>query len=199
VIETVNGEKVSVREFQSRAKATREQLVNQYLYYYQMALMFGMDPTTDTSLTQYFSNIQNELDTPETLANQVLSAIEDDLMIKQYAGENQITVSEAEIEANIQNTFSYYPQGTLTPTLTPTSFAYSTLSAEQLLLVTATPTRTTAPTFTATAIVTQSPTVTPKPTATPVTEERKSKISSPRKLGGLSIGFVVLRNYFRKC
>jgi peptidyl-prolyl cis-trans isomerase D len=166
----VNGENVTVREFQSRAKATREQLVNQYIYYYQMAMMFGIDPSTDSSLSQVFTNIQNQLDSPDTIANQVLSYIEDDLFIKQYARENQITITDAEVEAEIQNTFSYFPQGTQTPTPSPTSFTYSTLSAEQLFLVTATPTSTTAPTLTATALVTKSPTVTPAPSATPMTE-----------------------------
>lgn len=171
VIETVNGEDVSVREFQARVKATREQLVNQYLYYYQMAMMFGMDPSTDSSLSQYFSNIQAQLDSPETLANQVLTYIEDDLFVKQYARDNGITVTEAEIEAEIQNTYSYFPEGTRTPTLTPTSFTYSTLSAEQLLLVTATSTPTLAPTPTPTVQVTKASTVTPAPSATPITEE----------------------------
>ena len=72
-IETVNNDKVTVREFQARAKATREQLVNQYLYYYQMAVMFGMDPSTDASLYQLFTNIQTQLDSPEAIANQVLT------------------------------------------------------------------------------------------------------------------------------
>ena len=79
-IETVNEEKVTVREFQARAKATREQLVNQYLYYYQMAVMFGMDPATDSSLSQLFTNIQTQLESPDMIANQVLTFIEDDLI-----------------------------------------------------------------------------------------------------------------------
>ena len=170
-IETVNNETVTVREFQARAKATREQLINQYVYYYQMAMMFGMDPSTDSSLSQVFSNIQSQLDSPESLANQVLTYIEDDLLIKQYAREMGITVTEQEVEAEIRNTYAYFPDGTRTTVPSPTSFTYSTLSAAQLLLVTATPTATTGPTFTATLLVTSAPTATPAPSATPITEE----------------------------
>ena len=170
-IETVNNDKVTVREFQARAKATREQLVNQYLYYYQMAIMFGMDPSTDASLNQLFTNIQNQLDSPEAIANQVLTYIEDDLFIRQYAEKNNVVVTEADIEKKIEELYKYFPAGTPTSTLTPTSFTYSTLSAEQLLLVTATATTTLAPSITPTVASTEVATKTPAPTATPVTEE----------------------------
>ena len=170
-IETVNAEKVTVREFQARAKARREQLVNQYLYYYQMAVMFGMDPSTDSSLSQLFTNIQATLESPETIANQVLTSIEDDLLIRQYAAKNNVVVTEAEIEQDIQELYKYYPAGTPSPTPTATSFGYSTLSAAQLMLVTATSSVSTTPTFTPITSGTVVPTATPMPTATQVTEE----------------------------
>ena len=84
---------------------------------------------------------------------------------------NNVVVSEAEIEKEIEELYKYFPAGTPTSTLTPTSFTYSTLSAEQLLLVTATPTTTLAPALTPTVASTEVATKTPAPTATPVTEE----------------------------
>lgn len=177
VIATVNGEDVTVREFVARAEATREQLVDQYIYYYQLATMFGMDPSTDTQLSQLFTDIQNQLDYPEYLANQVLTNIEDDLLLKQYGIENGITVTEADVEAAIQGTYQYFPAGTQTPTPTITLFSYPTLSSAQLNLVTATPTAlptntpTSGPTFTATLQGATVPSATPAPTATPVTQE----------------------------
>jgi len=169
VIETVDGEKVTAREFQARARATREQLINQYMYYYQMAVMFGMDPSTDASLTQVFNNIQFQLDSPEAIANQVLTYIEDDLFIRKYAQDNGITISEEEIQAEIYNTYGFFPDGTITPSPTSTSFSYSTLSSAQLLLVTATPAMVSGVTNTPTLVGTAAPTKTPLPTATPVT------------------------------
>jgi peptidyl-prolyl cis-trans isomerase D len=187
-IESVNSEKVTVREFQARAKATREQLVNQYLYYYQMAIMFGMDPATDSSLTQLFTNIQSQLESPETIANQVLTYIEDDLLIRQYAAKNNVLVTDAEIEQEIEDMYKYYPAGAPSPTPTATSFTYSTLSAAQLLLVTATPTATLGPTMTPTLTGTVVPTKTLIPTTTPVTEESyttsyKEALAHYRELG----------------
>jgi parvulin-like peptidyl-prolyl isomerase len=187
-IESVNTEKVTVREFQARAKATREQLVNQYLYYYQMAVMFGMDPATDSSLTQLFSNIQAQLESPDMIANQVLTYIEDDILIRQYAEKNNVVVTEAEIEKEIEDVYQYYPAGTPSPTPTATTFSYPTLSAAQLLLVTATSTMTMAPSFTPTLAGTAVSTKTPLPTITPVTEESytdsyKEALDHYRELG----------------
>ncbi len=170
-IEVVNGEKVTVREFQARSRATREQLVNQYMYYYQLAAMFGMDPSTDPSLSQMFSEIQYQLESPETLANQVLSYIEDDLFIRQYAEKTGILITAEEIQAELESDFGYFPLGTRTPTLTSTPVTMPTLSLEQLAFVTATFTPTTGPARTAALIGTTLPSQTPTPTATPVTAD----------------------------
>jgi hypothetical protein len=135
-IVTVDGEKVTIREFQAQAKASREQLIDQYMYYYQMAMMFGMDPSTDTSLSQLFTNIENQLADGKSLADQVLTGIEDTLIIKNYGIANGITITEADVEEAIRNTYGYFPGGTPTGTPTGTLQSYSTLSAAQLDLVT---------------------------------------------------------------
>jgi peptidyl-prolyl cis-trans isomerase D len=192
---TVNGDEVTVREFVSRTKATREQLVNQYMYYYQLAMMFGMDPSTDSQLTQLFTNIQNQLDSPQTMANQVITNIEDDLLIKQYAIAHGITVTSEDVETEIQNTYNFFPNGTLTPTPTATLFTYPTLSAAQLKLVTATPTL--EPTFTPTTNLTATaapqgtpvPSSTPAPSATPITEEGFTQLYQEALDHYASLGF----------
>jgi peptidyl-prolyl cis-trans isomerase D len=168
---TVNGDSVSVREFQARTKAARQQLINQYIQYYQLAIMFGMDPTTDSSLSQTFNSIQQQLDDSLSLGQQVMTNIEDDLVILQYARANGITVTADEVQNSIEDAYGYYPNGTPTPTLSATSFSYPTLSGTQLFLMTATPTLT--PTITATPGPTNTlaPTVAPSPTATPLTEQ----------------------------
>jgi peptidyl-prolyl cis-trans isomerase D len=194
-IVTVNGDEVTVREFVSRTKATREQLVNQYVYYYQLAMMFGMDPSTDSQLTQLFTNIQNQLDSPQTMANQVITNIEDDLLIKQYAIAHGITVTSEDVETEIQNTYNFFPNGTLTPTPTATLVTYPTLSAAQLALVTATPTL--EPTFTPTRNLTATaapqgtpvPTSTPAPSATPITEEGFTQLYQEALDHYASLGF----------
>ncbi|MEW6092832.1 MAG: peptidylprolyl isomerase [Chloroflexota bacterium] len=194
-IVTVNGEKVTIHEFQAQARASREQMIDQYMYYYQMALMFGIDPSTDSSLSSLFSNIQYQLSDPKSLADQILTSIEDTLLIKQYAIANGITVSEAEVEDAIRNTYGYFPDGTRTPSLTSTAVTFSTLSAAQLDLVTATPTlqptftRTAGPTLTATLEGTTVPSATPLPTATPLTEEGYTNLYADALVHYGALGF----------
>jgi parvulin-like peptidyl-prolyl isomerase len=174
---TVNGETATLREFQIRVKIARQRLIDQYMQYYQFAMMFGVDPTNDDSLSQTFSQIETQLTTPTYLGSQVLTDITNDFLIRQYARANGITVTEQEVEDAIRNTLGYYPDAT--PTLAPTGtpVVFSTLSATQFALLTPTVTSTTAPTRTLapsrtpdlTATVTPIPSITP--TATPYTLE----------------------------
>ncbi len=186
---TVNGDSVTMREFQVRVRVARQQYVDQYMQYYQFAQMFGIDLTTNTSMSQTMSQIQSQLDTPSLVGNQVLEDITNDLLIRQYAKANGIVVTEADVEKAIRDAYSYYPDGTPTPTPTGAPLAYPTWSATQYALMTPTvpatpaPSETPAPTQTPdlTATATTIPSLTPTtaatavpsltPTATPYTLE----------------------------
>jgi len=186
---TVNGDKVDMREFQVRVKIARQQYVDQYMQYYQMAMMFGIDPSTDSSLSSTLNQIQTQLATPSTIGEQVIEDITNDLLIRQYAKATGIVVSQADVDKAIQDAYGYFPNGTPTPTLTSTPLVYSTLSSTQYALMTPTipatitptetlvptqtldltATATTVPSITPTATVTLVPSITP--TATPYTLE----------------------------
>jgi peptidyl-prolyl cis-trans isomerase D len=167
---TVNGETLSMHEFQSRVRVTRQQMIGQYMQYMQLAQMFGMDPNSDTQMSQALSDITSQLDTPSTIGQQVIDDMVNDLLIRQYAKANGITVSPDEVEKAAQEALRYYPNGTPTATLTPTTLVYPTPNATQLALITPTPTPTLAPTNTPAATATLLPTNTPDltSTATPV-------------------------------
>jgi len=158
---TVNGETRSLHNFQARVRVTRQQLISQYMQYTQLAQMFGMDPNSDPQMSQSLSQITQELDTPASVGGQVIEDMINDLLIRQYAKVNGITVTAAEVDKAAQEALRYYPNGTPTATLTPTTLAYPTLDATQLALMT--------PTMTPTATETQTPapTSTVPPTATP--------------------------------
>jgi peptidyl-prolyl cis-trans isomerase D len=164
-IVTVNGEKYSIKDFQAEVRATRQQYISQYLNYEQYS-QFGLD------LSSQMSQISSTLDDTTTLGQQVLSGIEDRLLIRQYALANGITVTEADVEKEIQNQFGYYSEGTPTPAATSTTIVYPTLSTTQLALMTPTltpsltPTRTLYPTATPDLSATPSstPSITPSPT-----------------------------------
>ena len=191
---TVNGESVSMHEYQVRVRIARRQFVDQYMQYYQFAQMFGIDPATDSSLSQTLNQIQSLLDNPSQVGQQVLDEIANDLLIRQYAKANGIELTAAEVEKAIHDGFGYYPDGTPTPAPSSTPLSYSTWSATQYALMTPTipptsaPTQTFAPTQTLqyTATSTSIPSITP--TSTPYTlsgfEKRyKDGLDSYSKLG----------------
>ena len=191
---TVNGDSVSMHEYQVRVRIARRQFVDQYMQYYQFAQMFGIDPATDSSLSQTLNQIQSLLDNPSQVGQQVLDEIANDLLIRQYAKANGIELTAAEVEKAIHDGFGYYPDGTPTPAPSSTPLSYPTWSATQYALMTPTipptsaPTQTFAPTQTLqyTATSTSIPSITP--TSTPYTlsgfEKRyKDGLDSYAKLG----------------
>jgi parvulin-like peptidyl-prolyl isomerase len=167
---TVNGKSRSLHEFQIQVRVARQQLIGQYMQYTQLASMFGIDPTSDPQMSQSLTQITDELDTPSVLGSQVIDDMVHDLLIRQYAKANGITVSAADIEKAAQAALQYYQNGTPTPTLTPTTLVYPTLDATQLALITPTLTPTTALTDTLAPTQTLAPSPTPNltSTATPI-------------------------------
>ena len=156
---TINGESVTMREYQIRVKIARQQYVNQYMQYYQFAQMLGIDPTTDSNFSQTMGQIESQLSDPSVIGQQVVNEITDDLLIRQYAKANGIVVTEADIEKAIQDAYGYYPEGTPTPSPTLTPLTYPTWSATQFALMTPTSSTPLAPS--------QTPTETPAPSETP--------------------------------
>jgi parvulin-like peptidyl-prolyl isomerase len=147
----VNAEKITTKEFQARVKMQRNQMLNQYMQYLQYQDVFGLD------VSAQLEQIQTSLDLPTSIGQQVMDAMIDEALIRQEAKRRDISVSADEVEAFTREQFGYFPDGTPTPTITPTeaTITYPTLSAAQLELVTAT------------SVPTEGPTVTPPPTATP--------------------------------
>lgn len=151
----VNGEVISLGYWQERVQMYRLNLINtlqQYQYYQQT---FGMDTS------QQQQEIQTQLQSDPFLGETVINQIVDETLIRQEAQKRGITVTDAEVEERIQNLYNFYPNGTPSPTVTPTEFSTPTLSATQKALFqpTSTPTK---PSVTATP----SPTNTPEPAAT---------------------------------
>jgi hypothetical protein len=78
----------------------------------------------------------------------------DEVLIRQEAEKRGITVSAEEVEASVRENFSFFPDGTPTPTITPTDVSFPTLTSQQLTL------------YPSTTVPTEAPTSTPEPTAT---------------------------------
>lgn len=205
----VDNTSITVQEFQNQVGYQRWQLIQQYLSTYQTSQLFA----SDASFSEYFKSmldqITSQLDDPKVLGESVLDSLIDGIIIEQEAKSMGITVSDTEVEQEIQGAFGYYANGT--PTSMPTSaiIATSTLSPTQLALVTATPTEAiptvAPPTATSTAeveIVSPTPTTTnllPTATATPYTlegyEEQVKNYFS--QLGDVKFSEVDLKKLFR--
>jgi peptidyl-prolyl cis-trans isomerase D len=174
---------ITVSEWQARVRLQTQSLQNQYALYQQYGQMFGMD------YSQELQQIQSQINDPTSLGESVLDQMIDEELVRQEAAKRGITVGKAEVDAAIQGAYNFYPNGSPTPTITPTAVTFPTLSPQTLALVTITPTPTLiltptdtiAPTNTplipaatlssqtATPTLTPGPTETPFPTSTPYT------------------------------
>ncbi len=162
-VAVVNGEKITVGQFQARVRLERDSLINQYVQYAQLAQSFGMDFNTQ------LSSIETQLSNPMTVGQNVLDTMIYELIYRQEAQKEGISFSADDIEKEVQSFLGYYPNGTPTPEAQPTQAVVeaSTLSPEQLELVTATPE------------ATEAPESTPEPTATPAEDAAPTAVPVP--------------------
>ncbi len=130
----VTGVNITVGEWQARVRMERTRLINQLTLYEQYSQYFGMD------LSSQIQQISTQLNTPSTLGQSVLNEMIDEELIRQDAAKRGITVSAKEIDDAIQASYGYFPNGSPTPTITPSPVASPTFSPETLALVTLTPT-----------------------------------------------------------
>lgn len=157
----VDGESISTSAYIAQVKLTRQQMINQYIQYYQYAQMLGIDPTTNSSFSNMLNQVQSQLDDTATLGESVLNQMIDMVVVRHEAIKRGITVTKEEVDKSIQDAFGYYPNGSPTPASTATTIVYPTPNATEKALTfqSPTPSATTAPTSTGT--------LTPEPSTTP--------------------------------
>lgn len=127
---------ITVGDWQARVRLERRRLLGQLQLYQQYAQYLGMD------LSSQEQQIQSQLDSPATLGKSMLDQMINEELIRQEAAKRGITASSREIDGAIQDAFRFYPNGSPTPTLTPTAVLFPTLGPDTLALVTITPTAT---------------------------------------------------------
>ncbi len=195
-VEEVNGVKITSGEWQERVKLQRMQLVNVYNQYSFYQQNFGID------YSQQLQQISGMMASPETVGQQALDQMRDEVLIRQEAAKRGITVSEAEVEKSVQESLNFFPNGTPTPTVTPTEATFSTLTSQQLTLSpnTSTPTAVLTSTVTATATLdlsaTPAPTSTPAPATPTAVPQLPTETATPFTLEGYNAKYQeALKNY----
>lgn len=175
----VNGDKITTKEFQARVILQRNELLSQYMLYQQYQ-QFGLD------VSSQLSQIESSLSVPSVVGQGVLDNMISEVLIRQEAARRGITVSADELESFTREQFNFFPDGSPTPTITPTqvTITYPTLSPQQLALVTVTPVPTEGPTVTPPPTATLDPAVTPEPTSTVAPTPLPTPTSTPYTLEG---------------
>jgi len=154
---------LTVSEWQARVQLQTQNLQSEITMYQEYSQMLGMD------FSQQEQQIQSELNDPTTLGQSVLDQMIDEELIRQESAKRGITASKTEVDTAIQASYNFYPNGSPTPTITPTDVTLPTLSPLTLALVTITPTPTLVLTATNTPTITNTPTNTPTVLSTTTT------------------------------
>ncbi len=155
----VNGEIITTEQWQERVQVQRLILLDQY-----NQAVFQQNFGLDTSQQQ--QSILFSLQQPLVLGQQALDALVDETLIRQQAEKLGIAVTDEELEEAVRAAYGFFPSGTQTPTATATSFAFPTLSSQQLTLYPSTTTPTEFLTPAPTQTSTPNPAVTSTATAT---------------------------------
>ncbi|MGA2111718.1 MAG: SurA N-terminal domain-containing protein [Anaerolineales bacterium] len=162
-VATVGGQSITTRDFEVAVRYQRYQLIQQYNQLAAFASYLSSG-TSQNDFEQQMQLISSELSDSQTFGQSVLDSLVQDRLIRQEAARRGITVSNAEIDEQIQTLFGFYPNGTPTPTgptLTPEP-ATST--------PTATPTAAASPAAALTPMATATATIA-VPTPTPYTAQ----------------------------
>ncbi|MFO7625090.1 MAG: peptidylprolyl isomerase [Anaerolineales bacterium] len=135
----VNGESVTIQEFQARTRYARNSIIQRWYETYSFSQMFGDDPST----LQYFSSTLNQLSVQLqgiSLGQQVLDQLVGEALIRQEAARRGISISKEELDNSVEEFFGYYRAGTPTPAPTDAVLPTPTLSLTQMALLPPTPT-----------------------------------------------------------
>ena len=128
----VGDTEILVKQFEARVRLQRQQLLAQYQTYAQYSQL-GLD------VSSQLQQIQSALDSSESIGKSVLDQMINEELIRQEAAKRGITVSQQEIDEMTKGAFGYFPDGSPTPTITPTDVIMPEPPAGAFDIVTITP------------------------------------------------------------
>ena len=117
-IAAVNGETISTAAFLRRLRFEQEGLLNQIGQYAQLGQQFaseGGENPFQSSIEQF----ANQLSNPESLSLQTLDNMIEDTLIAQLAVNQSVSVTDEEVQMEVEKQFGYERNPTPTPTPDP--------------------------------------------------------------------------------
>lgn len=157
-VATVNGQRIATNELWRLARFDQFQRINQLQNLFQF--QDQIDPGGQQGFfTSQIQQLQSDLINPEGATNRVLEQMIEQELVRQLAASNNITVSDADVQAELESLIAAQ-QGFVTA-------PQATATAEALAVATPTPSPTPSPTPTSTVGITLPVLpVTPEPTPT---------------------------------
>ncbi|HSN73935.1 MAG TPA: peptidylprolyl isomerase [Anaerolineae bacterium] len=159
-VATVNGQRIATRDLWKLTRFDQFQRINQL----QNLLQFQeqIDPGGQQGFfTSQIQQLQSDLISPEGSTNRVLEQMIEERLVRQLADKNNIVVSDAEVQADLESLVAAQIGMVTAPEATAT--------AEALAVATPTPSPTPSPTPTSTLGITL-PTLPPTPEPTPTVQ-----------------------------
>jgi parvulin-like peptidyl-prolyl isomerase len=136
-IATVNGQEIMTDDFQTRVQIERDNLLLQYEQFLN-AYYTATDTNLQSTYQNYLAQLQSQME-PDIVGQSIMSQMVDEILLMDYAQSIGIEVTEDEVTNYIYEIFGYYPDGAPEPTEAPTALPTSTLTDEQLAIITPTP------------------------------------------------------------
>ena len=145
---------IRLKEFQKNVQYQRVQAINQAYQFYDYYTQFG---EFGSSFLETAQSIVFGLIEPVQFGSDVVNSMVNDLIIREEAAKRNISVSAEEVEQELRTVYSFFPDGTLTPSATATILSTPTLSETQKALITETPTPTATNLFPEATLMSQTP------------------------------------------
>lgn len=166
----VGSTSITVEQFQKRVKFDRQQYVSQYLTYATSSYAYFFQSS--------LQNVQDSLDNYVQFGSDTLDQMINEAAIAQKAKEMGITVTDEEVQKELEANFYFYPDGTPTPEPTRNVPPTPTVNATQIALLGPTATSS-IPTETATATLEATATLANTATGTPPTATAEPATATP--------------------
>lgn len=115
----VNGQELLTGAFRDRVRLAQWNLISQYDNIEQLLEFVGDDPQTRSTYQARLDNIAQQLVNPLFVGSSVLELMIQEALVEQEAGQRGITVSEAEVDIWLEESFGFYRNPTPQPTVAP--------------------------------------------------------------------------------